>query len=96
MVLAAVFGVAWLIFNLPGPLVVQCRDDTGAAIMGARVSCTDGAGKRVFNGITDVFGEAKWPGLSKEMWFCSAIPPDRCARRPGRCALRPPRVRHAK
>ncbi len=77
VVLCAVFGVAFLIFNLPGPLVVQVRDDSGLPVMGARVSCQDEKGAREFHGITNLFGEAKWPGLEKGMWYCRAKPPDR-------------------
>src|SRR5579872_859646 len=84
-VVTSVFSVAWLIFTFPGPLVVQAQDDKGEPVMGARISCTnapDGSpapegGAKRFSGITDVFGEAKWPGLSKGMWFCAGIPPDR-------------------
>jgi len=77
VVLAAVFGVAFLIFNMPGPLVIEAHDDTGLPVMGARVTCTDALGKKEYSGITDVFGETKWPGLEKGMWSCRALPPDR-------------------
>ncbi len=77
IVVGSVFGVAWLIFEMPGPLDVQVVDDLGAPVMGARVSCSDARGERKFSGISDVFGETKWPGLTKEMWFCEARPPDR-------------------
>jgi hypothetical protein len=77
IVVATVFGVAFLIFNLPGPLVVHVHDEAGGNVMGARVSCEDAAGLHHFSGITDVFGETKWPGLEKVLWSCRILPPDR-------------------
>lgn len=76
-VVAAVFGVAVLLVQMPGPLVVQVRDDRGAPVVGAQVSCTSPTGDRRFSGSTDVFGEAKWPGLAKGPWTCQVTPPVR-------------------
>jgi hypothetical protein len=76
-VIAAVFGVAWLIVQMPGALVVQVHDDAGNAVPDARVACTSPAGDQRHSGLTDVFGEAKWPGLSKGPWRCELLPPER-------------------
>ena len=76
LVLGGIFAVAWLVFRIPGPLVVQARDDRGDAVMGARIKCVGPEDGRVFSGITDVFGEVKWPGLIKGPWRCSGLPPD--------------------
>jgi hypothetical protein len=77
IVLVGVFSVAFLVFRIPGPLVVQVRDDLGAPIRDVRVTCTALEGGRSFRGETDVFGEAKWPGLQKGAWRCEALAPDR-------------------
>lgn len=76
LVLVGIFAVAWLVFRIPGPLVVQARDDRGEPVMGVRIKCTGPEDGRVFSGITDVFGEVKWPGLIKGPWRCSGLPPD--------------------
>jgi hypothetical protein len=55
---------------------VQVEDDLRRPVMGARVKCTGPERMGLFTGITDVFGEAKWPGLQKGPWRCEAIPPD--------------------
>jgi len=50
---------------------------TEEPIMGARVSCTSPDGNDHALGTTDVFGEAKWPGLAKGPWKCDVTrPPD--------------------
>ncbi|MBS2024422.1 MAG: hypothetical protein JST92_18635, partial [Deltaproteobacteria bacterium] len=77
VVIGAVFGVAWLVFNLPGPLVVHLNDDQKQPVQDARVRCTNEAGDKTFSGVTDVFGEAKWPGLARGMWSCEVWPPAR-------------------
>jgi hypothetical protein len=76
LVLSGVAAVSILVWRIPGPLVVQAEDDRREGLMGATVRCT-GPGGRTFEGITDVFGEAKWPGLDKGRWDCVAVPPDR-------------------
>jgi hypothetical protein len=76
-VIAAVFGVAWLIVQMPGALVVQVHDDAGNAVPDARVACTSPTGDQRHSGLTDVFGEAKWPGLLKGPWRCEVLPPER-------------------
>jgi hypothetical protein len=77
-VVAAVFvliaAILWLVMQNPGPLVVQVIDDVRRPVIDARVKCTGPAGKE-FTGLTDVFGEAKWPGLAKGIWRCEAQPP---------------------
>jgi hypothetical protein len=60
--------------KLPGPLVVHVEDDTHQGVMNAKVTCEGPDGKR-FSGLTDVFGEAKWPGLTQGAWRCEALPP---------------------
>ena len=79
-VVAAVFvliaAILWLVMQNPGPLVVQVIDDARHPVIDARVKCTGPAGKE-FVGLTDVFGEAKWPGLAKGAWRCEAQAPSR-------------------
>jgi hypothetical protein len=79
-VVAAVFVliavILWLVLQNPGPLVVQVIDDARRPVIDARVKCT-GPGGKEFTGLTDVFGEAKWPGLAKGAWRCEAQPPSR-------------------
>jgi hypothetical protein len=76
-VCAGVIAILALLFRMPGPLVVHVQDDKKDAIMGARVSCTSPDGQTSHAGATDVFGEAKWPGLAKGAWRCDVTPPDR-------------------
>jgi len=74
-VIAAVLAIFYyLLVKLPGPLVVHVEDDTHQGIMNAQVVCDGPDGKR-FSGLTDVFGEAKWPGLAHGGWRCEALPP---------------------
>jgi hypothetical protein len=75
-IIVGIFVVALLVFRVPGPLVVQVEDDLRHPVMGARVKCTGPERTGLFTGITDVFGEAKWPGLQKGPWQCEAVPPD--------------------
>ena len=83
-VIGAVFGVAWLVVEMPGPLVVQVRDDAGGAVVSALVACESPSGEQSFHGVTDVFGEAKWPGLTKGAWRCEVTPPPRYHAQPQR------------
>ncbi len=76
-VIAGVVAILALLFRMPGPLVVHVQDDRKDAIMGARVRCTSPDGQTSYAGTTDVFGEAKWPGLAKGSWKCEVTPPDR-------------------
>ena len=76
-VFAGVLAIMAFLFQMPGPLVVHVQDDRREAIMNARVRCTSPDGQTSYAGITDVFGEAKWPGLSKGAWKCEVTPPDR-------------------
>jgi hypothetical protein len=76
-VFAGVIAILALLFRMPGPLVVHLQDDKKEAIMGARVSCLSPDGKTSHAGTTDVFGEAKWPGLAKGPWKCEVTPPER-------------------
>ena len=74
-VIAAVLAIFYyLLVKLPGPLVVHVEDDTHQGVMNAKVVCAGPDGKR-FSGLTDVFGEAKWPGLAHGPWRCEALPP---------------------
>ena len=75
-IILGIFAVALLVLRVPGPLVVQVEDDLRHPVMGARVKCTGPERMGLFTGITDSFGEAKWPGLQKGPWKCEAIPPD--------------------
>lgn len=76
-VFGGVFGVAWLIFSFPGPLVVQVREDGGRPVVEARVRCWSDETGKSYSGLTDVFGEAKWPGLTRGPWRCEMTPPVR-------------------
>jgi hypothetical protein len=76
-VFAGVIAILALLFRMPGPLVVHVQDDRKEPIMGARVTCTAPDGASSHAGTTDVFGEAKWPGLAKGPWKCDVTPPER-------------------
>lgn len=76
-VFAGVVAIMGFLFLMPGPLVVHVQDDRREAIKGAKVRCTAPDGAQSFAGITDFFGEAKWPGLAKGAWKCEVTPPDR-------------------
>jgi hypothetical protein len=76
-VFAGVVAILALLFRMPGPLVVHVQDDKKEGIMGAGVSCISPDGQSSHGGITDVFGEAKWPGLAKGPWKCVVTPPER-------------------
>jgi hypothetical protein len=74
-VFAVVIAIMALLFEMPGPLVVHLQDDQREAVKGANVRCTSPDGATSYAGATDVFGEAKWPGLSKGAWKCEVTPP---------------------
>jgi hypothetical protein len=76
-VFAAVIAIMIFLFEMPGPLVVHVQDDVKEAIKGAKVRCTSPDGATSYAGVTDVFGEAKWPGLAKGAWKCEVNAPDR-------------------
>jgi hypothetical protein len=76
-VFAAVIAIMVFLFQMPGPLVVHLQDDVKEPIKGARVRCTSPDGATSHAGQTDVFGEAKWPGLAKGAWKCEVTAPDR-------------------
>lgn len=76
-VIAGVIAILALLFRMPGPLVVHVQDERKEAIPGARVRCTSPDGQSSHAGVTDVFGEAKWPGLARGPWKCEVTPPDR-------------------
>src|SRR3954464_6744110 len=76
-VFAGVIAIMGILFQMPGPLVVHVQDDLKEPVQGARVRCTSPDGQTTHAGITDVFGEAKWPGLAKGPWKCEVTPPDR-------------------
>src|SRR5207249_3857029 len=76
-VIAGVVAILALLFRMPGPLVVHLQDEKKDPIMGARVRCTSPDGQTSHAGSTDVFGEAKWPGLAHGPWTCEVTPPDR-------------------
>ncbi len=74
---SGVLAIMVILFQMPGPLVVHVRDDTHEPIKGARVRCTSPDGATTYAGQSDVFGEAKWPGLAKGAWRCEVTPPER-------------------
>ncbi|MFL5434876.1 MAG: hypothetical protein ACJ784_10250 [Myxococcales bacterium] len=76
VVFALIAVILWLVVQNPGPLVVQVVDDARNPVIDARVRCTGPDGKE-FAGLSDVFGEAKWPGLAKGAWRCDVQPPAR-------------------
>lgn len=76
-VFAGVIAIMAFLFKMPGPLVVHVQDDRREPIKNARVRCTSPDGATSYAGITDVFGEAKWPGLAKGPWKCEVTAPDR-------------------
>lgn len=76
-VFAGVLAIMAFLVQMPGPLVVHVQDDARAAIRGARVRCTSPDGQTSYAGTTDVFGEAKWPGLAKGPWKCDVDAPPR-------------------
>jgi hypothetical protein len=76
VVFALIAVILWLVAQNPGPLVVQVVDDVRNPVIDARVKCTGPDGKE-FVGLSDVFGEAKWPGLAKGAWRCDVQPPPR-------------------
>ena len=75
-VFAGVIAIMVFLLQMPGPLVVHVQDDQRQPIKGARVRCTSPDGAISHVGLTDVFGEAKWPGLTKGAWKCEVTPPD--------------------
>lgn len=74
---AGVIAIMIILIQMPGPLVVHVQDDAHEALMGAKVRCTSPDGTQSFAGQTDVFGEAKWPGLAKGAWRCQVEAPPR-------------------
>jgi hypothetical protein len=74
LVIAGVAAIFLLLLQLPGPLVVHVEDETHQGIRNAKVVCAGPDGKR-FSGLTDFYGEAKWPGLAKGPWKCEVLPP---------------------
>jgi hypothetical protein len=76
-VFAGVIFIMGYLLQMPGPLVVHLQDDAHEPVKNARVRCTSPDGATSYAGLTDVFGEAKWPGLAKGLWKCEVTPPDR-------------------
>ena len=76
-VFAGVIAIMAFLVQMPGPLVVHVQDDTKQPVRGARVRCTSPDGQTSYAGTTDVFGEAKWPGLAKGPWKCDVDAPAR-------------------
>jgi hypothetical protein len=76
-VFAGVIFIMGYLLQMPGPLVVHLQDDAREPIKNARVRCTSPDGGTSYAGMTDVFGEAKWPGLVKGPWKCEITPPGR-------------------
>ena len=76
LVFVGVFTIFGYLVFMPGPLVVHVQDDLHEAVKGAKVRCTAPDGSKSYAGLTDVFGEAKWPGLEKGPWKCEVTPPE--------------------
>jgi hypothetical protein len=76
-VFAGVLFIMGYLLQMPGPLVVHLQDDAHDPVKNARVRCTSPDGETSYAGMTDVFGEAKWPGLAKGPWRCEITPPER-------------------
>lgn len=74
-VFLGVVVILGLLMQVPGPLVVHLQDDLKQPVHDARVTCTSPDGAKSYTGLTDVFGEAKWPGLAKGTWKCVVTPP---------------------
>ena len=74
-VFAGVLVIMGILFQQPGPLVVHLSDDAHVPVKNARVRCTSPDGATSYAGLTDVFGEAKWPGLTKGPWKCEVTAP---------------------
>jgi hypothetical protein len=74
-VFAGVIAIMVMLVQTPGPLVVHLQDDTRQPVRNARVRCISPDGATTYAGMTDVFGEAKWPGLTKGAWKCEVTPP---------------------
>lgn len=74
-VFAGVIAIMILLVQTPGPLVVHLQDDLRQPVRNARVRCTSPDGATTYAGMTDVFGEAKWAGLTKGAWKCEVTPP---------------------
>jgi hypothetical protein len=74
-VFAGVIFIMGFLVQMPGPLVVHLQDDAKEPVKDARVRCTSPDGATSYAGQTDVFGEAKWPGLAKGPWKCEVTPP---------------------
>ena len=75
-VFAGVLFIMGYLFQMPGALVVHLQDERHDAVKNARVRCTSPDGTVSYAGLTDVFGEAKWPGLAKGPWKCEVTPPE--------------------
>ncbi len=71
----AVIAILIVLVQAPGALVVHVQDDSKEALAFAKVRCTSPDGAQSFAGQTDVFGEAKWPGLVKGPWRCQVEAP---------------------
>lgn len=76
-VIGGVLGVVYMLIQMPGLIVVRIEDDAGGAVRDAQVVCFFEKNGMRLTGLTDVFGEAKWPGLERGVWSCDATLPDR-------------------
>jgi hypothetical protein len=75
-VIAGVIGVFIYLVQIPGALLVRLVDDKKMPVSKARAECRHPSGLTMA-GFTDVFGEAKFPGLESGQWTCEVQPPER-------------------
>jgi hypothetical protein len=76
-VIAGVVGVFVFLVQIPGALVVRLMDDKRLPVAKAQVRCRHQGTGLEMAGETDLFGEAKFPGLERGPWTCTVQPPDR-------------------
>lgn len=76
-VIAGVVAVFIFLLQIPGALIVRVMDDKRMPVPKARAHCRHAGTGLEMVGITDVFGETKFPGLERGIWSCEVQPPDR-------------------
>jgi hypothetical protein len=77
LVIAGVVGVFVYLVQIPGALIVRVMDEGHKPVIEAHARCRHPGAKLEMAGFTDVFGEAKFPGLERGQWTCEVDPPDR-------------------
>ncbi len=76
-VIAGVVGVFVYLVQIPGALVIRVVDDGRHVIPKTEVRCHHPSSGLDMVGETDIFGEAKFPGLARGRWTCDVQPPAR-------------------